>query len=96
MSSCRCCNNKNAKVMALLCDRCFLGWNGDCCPFRIALDQVVADSTQHVCEELGFYQVSFSLQCKRLSRKLKKEKELNERVKIVCKNDQSHMQRLAS
>ncbi len=75
MSSCRCCSNKNAQVMAPLCDRCFLGWN-DCCAFRIALDQAIADSADQTCGELGFYEVPFGLQIKRLNRKLKKEKEL--------------------
>ena len=75
MSTCRCCTNKNAQVMAPLCDRCFLGWN-DCCAFRIALDQAIADSADHTCAELGFYEVPFGLQIKRLNRKLKKEKEM--------------------
>lgn len=61
--------------MAPLCDRCFLGWN-NCCAFRIALEQAISDSAEHLCEELGFYQVPFSLQIKRINRKLKKEKEL--------------------
>ena len=73
MSTCKCCKNKNAKVMAPLCDRCYLGWNGDCCEFRIALDQVIADSAEHVCEELGFYEVPFSLQIKRINARIRKE-----------------------
>ena len=38
--------------MAPLCDRCFLGWN-DCCAFRIALDQAVEDSAEHLCAEFA-------------------------------------------
>jgi len=75
MSACRCCKNKNAQVMAPLCDRCFLGWN-NCCAFRIALDQVVSDSSKHVCMELGFYEVPFSLQIKRINRKIKQERKM--------------------
>jgi len=75
MSKCRCCKNQNARVMAPLCDRCFLGWNGDCCEFRIALDQAIADSSDHTCRDLGFYEVPFSLQVKRNNRKLRKERE---------------------
>ena len=75
MAQCRCCSNKNARVMAPLCDRCFLGWN-DCCAFRIALDQAIADSADQTCGELGFYEVPFGLQIKRINRKIKKEKEL--------------------
>jgi len=74
MSTCRCCTNKNAHVMAPLCDRCFLGWN-DCCAFRIALDQVIEDSAEHTCEELGFYKVPFSLQIKRINAKIRKQKQ---------------------
>ncbi len=73
MSKCRCCENNNAWVMKPLCDRCFLGWN-DCCAFRIALDQAIAESADQTCGELGFYEVPFGLQIKRINRKLKKEK----------------------
>ena len=73
MSTCRCCSNKNARVMAPLCDRCFLGWN-DCCAFRIALDQAVEDSSKYVCMELGFYEVPFSLQIKRINEESEKKK----------------------
>ena len=59
--------------MAPLCDRCFLGWN-DCCEYRIALDQAITDSVDHSAD-LGFYEVPFGLQIKRLNRKLKKELE---------------------
>lgn len=74
MSTCRCCTNKNACVMAPLCDRCFLGWN-DCCAFRIALDQAITDSTAQTCGELGFYEVPFSLQIKRINAKIRKQKQ---------------------
>lgn len=60
--------------MAPLCDRCFLGWN-DCCPFRIALDQAITDSASQTCGELGFYEVPFSLQIKRINRRNRKERE---------------------
>lgn len=71
---CRCCYTPKSGVMAPLCDRCFLGWN-DCCAFRIALDQAIADSVEHTCEEMGFYQVPFSLQIKRINAKIRKEKQ---------------------
>ena len=71
---CTCCQNPKAGVMAPLCDRCFLGWN-DCCAFRIALDQAVQDSAAQTCGELGFYEVPFSLQIKRINAKNRKEKE---------------------
>ena len=74
MSSCRCCTTPKAGVMAPLCDRCFLGWN-DCCAFRIALDQAISDSADQTCGELGFYEVPFSLQIKRINRRNRKEKE---------------------
>jgi len=74
MSTCRCCTNKNAFVMKPLCDRCFLGWN-DCCAFRIALDQAITDSADQTCGELGFYEVPFSLQIKRINAKIRKEKQ---------------------
>ena len=96
MSKCRCCTTPKAGVMAPLCDRCFLGWNGDCCDFRIALDQAIADSSDHTCRDLGFYEVPFGLQIKRMNAKNKLEKELNEKIKIVCKNDHSHVGSLAS
>lgn len=73
MSTCRCCGNKNARVMAPLCDHCFLGWN-DCCAFRIALDQAIADSADHTCGELGFYEVPFSLQVKRINKRIRAER----------------------
>ena len=75
MSNCRCCTNNNANVMKPLCDRCFLGWN-DCCPFRIALDQAIIDTNDHTCRDLGFYEVPFSLQIKRINRKIRKEREM--------------------
>ena len=75
MATCRCCGNKNARVMAPLCDRCFLGWN-DCCAFRIALEQAIADSADQTCGELGFYEVPFDLQLKRINASIKKAKEL--------------------
>ncbi len=59
--------------MKPLCDRCFLGWN-DCCAFRIALDQAIADSADQTCGELGFYEVPFGLQIKRINAKIRKEK----------------------
>ena len=61
--------------MAPLCDRCYLGWN-DCCTFRIALDQAVSDSAEQTCGELGFFEVPFSLQIKRINRRNKKQKTL--------------------
>ena len=61
--------------MAPLCDRCFLGWN-DCCAFRIALDQAISDSTAQTCGELGFFEVPFSLQIKRINRKIKQERKM--------------------
>lgn len=82
MSKCRCCEFNNAWVMKPLCDRCYLGWN-DCCAFRIALDETIAEASRIACEELGFYEVPFSLQCKRLSRKLKKEREL-EKMGVIA------------
>jgi len=75
MSTCRCCGNKNARVMAPLCDRCFLGAN-DCCEYRIILEQVIEDSAEHVCEDLGFYKVPFSLQIKRINTSIRKAKKL--------------------
>jgi len=93
---CRCCTTPKAGVMAPLCDRCFLGWNGNCCAFRESLDQTIADSVDHTCRELGFYEVPFGLQIKRMNAKNRLEKELNEKIKIVCKNDQSHVRNLAS
>jgi hypothetical protein len=73
MSTCTCCGNKNAFVMKPLCDRCFLGWNGDCCEIRKAIDQTIADSADHVCRDLGFFEVPFSLQIKRINAKIRKE-----------------------
>jgi len=73
MSKCRCCENNNAFVMKPLCDRCFLGWN-DCCAFRLALEETIAEASRIVCEELGFYEVPFSLQIKRINARNKKEK----------------------
>ena len=96
MSKCRCCGFNNAWVMKPLCDRCFLGWNGECCDFRIALDQAIADSSDHTCRELGFYEVPFGVQIKRMNRKNRLEKIENEKIKIVCRNDHSHVKRLAS
>ena len=61
--------------MAPLCDRCFLGWN-DCCAFRIALDQAIKDSAEQTCGELGFYEVPFGLQIKRINASIKKAKEM--------------------
>ena len=61
--------------MAPLCDRCFLGWN-DCCAHRIALDQAIADSADQTCGELGFYEVPFSLQIKRINRKIKQQRKM--------------------
>ncbi len=73
MSKCRCCGFNNAFVMKPLCDRCFLAVN-DCCAFRIALDETEAEASRIVCEELGFYEVPFSLQIKRINARNKKEK----------------------
>lgn len=91
---CRCCQTPKAGVMAPLCDRCFLGWN-DCCVFRIALDQTVQDSADHTCRELGFFEVPFGLQIKRINDTIRKENEAK-KIEIVCKNDQSHTRSLAS
>lgn len=83
MSTCRCCKNKNARVMAPLCDRCYLGWN-DCCAFRIALDQTIADSADHVCRDLGFFEVPFSLQIKRINAKIRKENNAKKMEALVA------------
>lgn len=72
MAKCKCCENQNAFVMKPLCDRCFLGWN-ECCAFRIALDQAITDSSSQTCGELGYYEVPFSLQVKRMNKKIRKE-----------------------
>ena len=71
--NCRCCTRPKAGVMAPLCDRCYLGWNGNCCEFRIALDQTIADSADHICRDLGFFEVPFSLQIRRINAKIRKE-----------------------
>ncbi len=63
--------------MVLFCDRCSLGWN-NCCAYRIVLEKAIADSTEHVCEELGFYKVPFSLQIKRINSSIKKVKKMDE------------------
>ena len=72
MSTCTCCGNKNARWGNPKCDRCFLGWN-DCCPFTKVFDQTIADSADHVCRDLGFFEVPFSLQIKRINAKIRKE-----------------------
>jgi hypothetical protein len=72
MSNCTCCGNNNARWGAAKCDRCFLGWN-TCCPFTKALEQTIADSADHVCRDLGFFEVPFSLQIKRINAKIRKE-----------------------
>lgn len=59
MSTCSCCGNKRAFVMKPLCDRCFLGWNGDCCEIRKAIDQASEDNTRHACEEMGHYRIEW-------------------------------------
>ncbi len=65
--------------MAPLCDRCCLGWN-DCCAHRIALDQAIADSAEHTCQDLGFYKVPFSLQIKRINAAIRKVKKLEAQI----------------
>ena len=77
MSACRCCDNKNAGVMAPLCDRCFLGWN-NCCEFRIVLDEISATASKDICEELGFFEVPFSLQIKRMNRRIQAAQKIKE------------------
>lgn len=73
MARCKCCGNNGARWGAPQCDRCFLGWNGDCCAIYATIEQANADSSRHVCEEMGFYEVPFSLQIKRTNRKIRKE-----------------------
>jgi len=74
MGKCQCCGNNGAYVMKPRCDRCWLGWNGACCEFYAALSQANEDTDSQTCGELGFYEVPWSLQIKRMLRRHKKEK----------------------
>lgn len=75
MSSCRCCNNKDAYVMAPFCDRCFLEWN-PCCEFRVALDLIIEQSAEDVCMDLGYFPVPFDEQIKHINESIRKVKKL--------------------
>ena len=80
MSTCRCCNNKNADALTSLCDRCNLGWN-ECCVYRIAVDQNIEDSVEYVCGDLGFYHVPVYMEMERIDGIIKKVKEIEGEIK---------------
>ena len=73
MGKCQCCGNNGAFVMKPRCDRCFLGWNGPCCEFYAAINQAIEDASSQTCGELGFYEVPFSLQIKRINKRIRAE-----------------------